>query len=170
MSAKRTILLTIALTLVVFSAVTYTACNKNKCKNVFCLNNGACDGGKCVCPVGYEGARCELLSRDKFVNTYNGQDSCGSFNGHTYEQYPIRLTAMLEDSLELTMKGLLNELHDSATCTMITTDSFYFQGLNNSTTYYGTGKKRNDSLWLNYHVAHDTASYDCHWFGCIGLH
>ena len=76
---------------------------------------------------------------------------------------------MRTESIELTMMGLLNNLSDSAVCTMLTVDSFYFQGLNNSTTYYGSGKLRNDSLWLNYHVQHDTSSYDCHYFG-IGFH
>lgn len=165
----RTVLLTAILTLVVFSAVTYTACNKNHCRNVVCANGGACDGGHCVCLVGFEGDRCEILSRDKFVNTYNGHDSCGNFNGHTYEQYPIRLLAMLTDSTELSLFGLMKNLNDSAVCTMVTTDSFNFTGLNNSTTYYGYGKLRNDSLWLHYHVQHDTVDFDCHWFG-IGLH
>jgi hypothetical protein len=73
------------------------------------------------------------------------------------------------DSAELTMIGLLSNLNDSAICTMITTDSFHFQGLNNSTTYYGGGLLRNDSLFLNYHVQHDTVSFDCNYFG-IGLH
>jgi len=163
------VLLTLLLITVVFSAVMYTACNKNHCSNITCLNNGSCDGGNCVCPIGFEGLRCEILSRDKFVNTYNGHDSCGSFNGHTYEQYPIRLLAMRTDSIELTMMGILDSLSDSAVCTMQSPDSFYFQGLNNSTTYYGTGKLRNDSLFLQYHVQHDTTSFDCSYFG-ISLH
>lgn len=169
MIPMRNVLLALVLTLTVFSAVTYTACNKNHCKNVFCMNGGACDGGNCVCLVGYEGARCEVLSRLKFVNTYNGHDSSLNLNGHIYQQYQIRLTAMLEDSVEMTMKGILGNLNDSATCTMRGTDSFYFQGLNNSTTYYGTAKLRHDSLWLYYHCQHDTSSFNGTYFG-IGLH
>ncbi len=36
---------------------------------------------------------------------------------------------------------------------------------NNSTTYTGWGKLRNDSLWLAFHVQEDTSSYDCKYFG-----
>jgi hypothetical protein len=170
MRPMRTILFSVVLTLVVFSTVTYTACTKkNHCLNVVCANGGLCDGGNCQCLVGYEGSRCEILSRDKFVNTYNGNDLCGNFNGHTYDQYPIRLFVVRTDSIELLMQNILNNSQDSAICTMVASDSFNFQGVNNSTTYYGYGKLRNDSLWLNYHVQHDTSSYNCHYFG-IGLH
>src|SRR4051812_16937243 len=130
MKVLRTILLAAVCTLLVFSAVTYTACNKNRCKNVVCVNNGACDAGNCVCPTGFEGARCEILSRTKFIKTFNGHDSCGNFNPRTYEQYPIRFTIMPADSIEFTMKGIIGNLNDSATCVMLKTDSFYFQGLN----------------------------------------
>ncbi len=61
MKPMRYLLLTAVLTFAVFSVITWTACNKNKCHNVVCLNNGECDGGKCVCPVGFEGLRCEIL-------------------------------------------------------------------------------------------------------------
>lgn len=169
MKLMRPVLFTAFLALIVFSAVMYTACNKNKCHNVFCLNEGSCDGGSCVCKVGYEGPRCETLSRNKFIRTYNGYDSCGNFNGHTYQQYPIKLLAMRTDSIELTMHNILNDPDDSAVCTMVASDSFYFEGLNNSTRYYGSGKLRNDSLWLRYYVQHDTSEYDCKYFG-IGRH
>ena len=165
MKSIRAVLLAVFLTLSIFSAVTYTACNKNHCHNVLCLNYGSCDGGSCVCLPGYEGNRCQTLSRDKFIFTYNGHDSCGHFNGHTYDQYPIRLLAVPLDSTEMTLKGLLDSLSDSAICTMQSPDSFSFIGANNSTTYYGSGKLRNDSLWLNYLVKHDTTQFSCNYFG-----
>ena len=146
----------------VFSVVVYTSCKKDKCDNVVCQNQGACDGGICYCPTGYEGIRCEELTRDRFVATYNGNDSCSRYSEG---QYPIYFTTVPEKPLELMMKNLLNSLDDSAIATIQSLDSFVFNGANNSTTYRGYGVMRNDSLWLTYHVDHDTTSYDCVYFG-----
>src|SRR5580704_2169466 len=116
MKSIRSILLTAFLTLSVFSAVIYSACNKNKCDKVVCLNLGVCDGGNCNCPVGYEGNRCQTKSRDKFIFTYNGGDSCGKvFGNHVYSIY---LLAISTDSLQMVMKNFLNNMDDSAICTI----------------------------------------------------
>lgn len=163
MKPVRTILLTAVFTLTVFSVVVYTACNKNKCHNVICLNLGACDGGNCICPTGYEGNRCQTKSRDKFIFTYNGSDSCSP--GFGYHVYSIHLLAVQTDSLQMVMKNFLNNMDDSAICTIQSTDSFTFTGSNNSTYYTGRAKMRNDSLWMVYHVVHDTTAYDCVYFG-----
>ncbi len=45
-------------------------------QNVVCLNGGFCEGGDCVCPVGFEGDSCEIFSRDRFIATYHAIDSC----------------------------------------------------------------------------------------------
>src|SRR5271157_1742979 len=119
MKPIRNILLTCCLTLAAFSIVIYTACNKNKCRKVICINNGVCYGGNCVCPIGFEGARCEVLSRDKFIFTYNGSDLCSI--SKEYREYPVTFIKVLTDSLEMTMKNFLNNLDDSATCTIQST-------------------------------------------------
>ncbi len=162
MNILRLVMLSAAFTITVFSVAVYSSCNKNKCDKVVCLNLGACDAGNCVCPVGFEGLRCESLSRDKFIFTYNGGDSC---TGPKFNKYAIYMHAVLTDSVTMTMLNLLGNIQDSATCTMQATDSFSFIGSNNSTTFTGTGKLKNDSLWLVYHVTHDTTSYNCKYFG-----
>lgn len=160
MASMRNLLLTVFMTIMVVTAVSYMSCNKNHCSNVVCQHLGACDGGTCFCPVGYEGIRCETPSRDKFIFTYNGHDVCSNLSG---QQYPITLVA--KDSVELTMRNFINNLQDSAVCTLVATDSFVFQGSNNATTYTGTGKLSNDSLWLYYTVEHDTTTYTCQYLG-----
>jgi hypothetical protein len=166
MKQNRAILFTVSFAVAIFSVVLYSACNKNKCHDVLCLNQGVCDGGSCVCPVGFEGPRCATLTRDKFIFTYRGGDTCGADpSSMHYTPYQIHLLAVLHDSLEMTLKNFINNMEDSAICTIQSTDSFTFQGANNSTTYYGWGKLSNDSLWLRYHVVHDTTSYDCSYFG-----
>src|SRR5580704_16717801 len=111
MKPLRNILLATFLTIVVITAVSYTACNKNKCASVVCQNQGVCNNGNCVCPVGFEGNRCEVLSRDKFIFTYNGGDTCSN---EGYRQYSIRLLAVPGDSVELTMENFHGNLLDSA--------------------------------------------------------
>ncbi|RYZ40096.1 MAG: hypothetical protein EOP49_29790 [Sphingobacteriales bacterium] len=68
------------MTLGAFSAVTYTSCNKDECKDVECQNGGTCSGGNCVCPSGYEGTSCETLSIVKFAKTWTASDQTGSTN------------------------------------------------------------------------------------------
>jgi hypothetical protein len=66
------------------------------------------------------------------------------------------------------MKNILDNINDSAECTMQSVDSFTFLGANNATTYRGWGTLRNDSLSLRFHVDRDTTSFDCSYFG-LGL-
>lgn len=58
-------------TLSVFSAITYTSCQTDKCKSVICAYGGVCTGGACICPAGYEGPRCETVNRARYLNTWN---------------------------------------------------------------------------------------------------
>ena len=155
------------------SVIFYLSCSKtDQCHNVVCLNGGSCDGGKCTCPVGFEGPRCDSLSREKFVFSYSGSDYCGATvdSENTFRHYAnsLRLTARIFNKpLELLMTNFLSNPDDSAVCTMLKTDSFSFLGANNSTTYYGTGWLRHDTLLMAYHVTHDTTSYYCHYLGLI---
>ena len=171
MTPSRSIVFTLVVLLTVFSAITYFSCaKKDKCNNVICYNKGACDNGSCKCLVGYEGANCEVLSRDKFVSVFHGGDSCtyGFYGDSTaYRQYAnsIYFTAEIFKPLELKMSNFLNNVADSAICTMLKVDSFSFLGANNSTTYNGTGWLRQDTLFMQYHVIHDTTSYHCTYWG-----
>ncbi len=164
MKPVRNVMLTFCLALVVLSAVIYTACNKNKCDKVVCINNGVCYGGSCVCPVGFEGTSCQTLSRQKFIFTYNGGDTCGSSGYEGIPGYVCYRTSY--DSLTMIMRHILNNTWMIVrVCTIQSTDSFTFIGINNSTSYYGSGKLSNDSLWMYYRVTQDTTSYTCTYFG-----
>lgn len=82
----KPILLTTALTLLSFSAVLYTSCGKSEnnnpvvntdpCKDVKCQNGGTCKDGKCACVFGYEGEKCEKLTRDKFIGSWEEYMTC----------------------------------------------------------------------------------------------
>jgi hypothetical protein len=158
------ILLSALVTIVTFSVVPYMACHKDKCVDVQCLNKGVCDNGNCICLTGYEGPKCDTLSRNKFIFTFNGGDKCGTT--HVYSQYPLKFTTIKNKPLEMKLKNLLNDANDSAVCTMQATDSFSFSGANSSLTYYGYGVLKHDTLLMSYHVQHAAiSSYDCIYIG-----
>jgi len=156
---------------IISSAIYFSCATKNKCLNVVC-KNGVCNQGSCTCDSGYFGAFCDSMCRDKWISAYNGGDSCNgpddvdSFGHRTYNsQNPLRLTARIMYPKELLMTNFLNNTADSAVCTMVSCDSFSFVGANNSTSYTGSGFFRHDSLFMHYHVIHDTTSYYCNYVG-----
>lgn len=58
----------------------------DKCKNVTCANGGACDTatGACVCPAGYQGATCEIVTRAKFLGNWTVTEKGSISTATTY--------------------------------------------------------------------------------------
>ena len=74
MKSIRNIAFSVLLTLGAFSAMTYTSCNKDECKDVVCQNGGTCNEGICACATGYEGTNCETEIRGKVIKTWTAKD------------------------------------------------------------------------------------------------
>jgi hypothetical protein len=85
MNTIKSIAVTALVTIGSFTAVTYTACNKDKCKDVVCQNGGTCSEGNCNCLAGFEGDRCQTKVVDKFVGTWNAAETCGSVPSPAYQ-------------------------------------------------------------------------------------
>ena len=81
MKSFRHIALSALLTIGAFSAVTYTSCSKDDCKDVTCQHGGTCSGGNCTCPSGFSGTRCEVIDAAKFVGTYSVLENCSVSGG-----------------------------------------------------------------------------------------
>ena len=65
----------------------FQSCDRDKCENVIC--NGPesyCLDGFCVCPQGYEGPNCDILSQDKYIGNYFVSESCnpGTASGWSF--------------------------------------------------------------------------------------
>lgn len=70
MKNLKLVVFTATATLAIFMMVFYSSC-RNPCKNVVCLNGGACNNGNCICPTGYTGNRCQDLAITEIDYTNN---------------------------------------------------------------------------------------------------
>lgn len=84
------LLFSFIVTLSILSTVGCKKWQKNKCESVLCANKGTCSDGSCVCPSGYEGSHCEILSRDKYVGAYQVQEK-GTVTPQ--RSYPVAIEA-----------------------------------------------------------------------------
>ncbi len=161
MKSIRNIAFSALLTVGAFTAMTYTSCNKDECKDVVCQNGGTCDAntGNCVCPTGYEGTNCETKSRDKFVGSYVGSETCDAGT----DNYTITLAAN-SDNLKLTMTNLYNDNY-TAICSMTGTSSFSFSGTQSGATFTGTGELVGNQLTVKYTLSDGIISNSCTFVG-----
>lgn len=98
----QAILLSAAVTLAGFTAVTLNACKEDKCKGIVCAYGGVCQDGRCLCPAGYEGPQCETVNRDRYKGTWqvaeDGTVSSEALYPVTIENGPL-LTEIVIKSL-----------------------------------------------------------------------
>jgi len=92
MKSIKHIVLAAFVTLGVFSAVLYTSCTKDACKDVTCNNGGTCSGGNCTCVTGYFGTSCDSVYRNGYVGTYKGNGVDNGTPPNTYTGYYMVFT------------------------------------------------------------------------------
>lgn len=116
----KTIVLSAFSALAVFSAVTYSSCENDKCKSIVCAYGGVCTDGQCLCLSGYEGAQCETITRQRYLGSWVVTE-----NGSVTE--PAQYTVSIEpgDNIsELRIKSLRN-LFTTAVSAYVIGDSLY---------------------------------------------
>jgi hypothetical protein len=140
MKSFRNVALSTLLTIGAFSAITYTSCTKDECKDVVCQNGGTCADGKCTCTYAFEGTNCETQVRAKYYNTYrgNGVDS----DGDTYTNWGLKFYQSSDDAKVLGM-DLLTSTNASVAALKVTLQSATTFAVNEQTiagtTYSGSG-------------------------------
>ncbi len=124
--------------------------NVVNCDETGCLNGGDCINNVCFCPVGYEGAECADLSRDKFLNTYNSSaDDCV---GPTYT---IIVTIKSSSDTAMTIKNLGNFGNNTTVYALVSDENSFeipsqqVAGLG-SVTITGNASLSGTQLSLNY--------------------
>ena len=81
----KSFLLTTLSVFALTSAVFLSSCKEDKCKAVVCAYDGTCnEDGSCSCVVGYEGERCETVTRDKFKGVWNVTEDGTNSNPQVY--------------------------------------------------------------------------------------
>jgi hypothetical protein len=73
----------LGLAMALFGAMTVSSCKKDPCKNVTCQNGGTCQDGNCKCNLPWEGSRCEVDAREKFVGAWQGTENCDGTRTYT---------------------------------------------------------------------------------------
>jgi len=146
MKSIRNIAFSALLAVGAFSMVTYTACNKDECKDVVCNNGGTCVSGTCNCATFYEGTNCDNQIRAKYYNTYkgNGTDS----DGDTYTNWGLKFYKIGEDKTKLGLDILDNNNGSvvALTITLQTNTTFTVdQKIDGTTTFTGNGTFTSDA-------------------------
>ncbi len=149
MKSIKHILLATFVTLGVFSAVLYTSCSKDACKDVTCNNGGTCSGGNCTCVTGYFGTSCDSVYRNGYVGTYKGNGYDNATPQGTYTGWSFVFTApgssvtamnlVIEDNTTAPVVSLPITLTTLGSNSVFTVSSTVANGK----TYTGTGNVSN---------------------------
>lgn len=163
MKSLRTLALSALLSVGAFSAVLYTACNKDECKDVVCLNGGTCVSGTCSCKTGFEGSDCSTVVATKFVNAggWRTTTEVCTVSGSN-AQYDITVVVSGTDLTQL----IINNLYDdgrNTTATITGSNSFVInsQSFGSSGTITGSGTLNGNQLTISYAVSVGAATDAC---------
>lgn len=159
MKSIRNLAFSALLTIGAFTAITYTACNKDECKDVVCNNGGTCAAGVCVCPTGYEGTSCDTKVRDRFVGKWTGSDVCG------LGTYNITLNISASSTNGITALvdnpgGFGSAVTITGEVTSSTTLSFTKQDVGSGRSLTGTMTFNNNAMTFSYTVTPTVGAAD----------
>ena len=105
----RALYLSLIFSLTAFSAVFYVSCrpsgNDDACQAIACAHGGTCAKGSCICPTGYEGANCEITTRDRFLGGWRVAEK-GTVTA--YREYQVAIEANSTDAAHINLKNLYN--------------------------------------------------------------
>jgi len=151
----------IGLAIALFGALTLQSCKKDPCKNVTCQNGGTCQDGNCRCSLPWEGSKCEVDARDKFVGAWQGNESCNGTRTYTTtinrsQASPTRIT-IYEPDFQITYYAELN----SSTRFTIPQQNYTVQG--QSIGIIGNGTLNGDALIMNVTYSLGSQSLDCNY-------
>jgi len=89
-----------------------SSCKEDNCKALVCAYDGICnDDGSCTCAIGYEGERCETVTRDKFKGVWTVTEDGSNSNLLVY-------AASIEDGNsidEVLIRNFNNEFNSAVT-------------------------------------------------------
>jgi len=142
----KTIVLSALGALSVFSAVTVSSCNEDKCKAIVCAYGGVCDDGDCTCLQGYEGPQCETVNRNRYLGSWVVTE-----NGTITDAAQYTISVERGDNItELRIKNLRNLFIDDVHA-FVDGDTLYIpQQTVNNHTVFGNGYIIDDKYYGDY--------------------
>jgi hypothetical protein len=89
------------------------ACEKKSCSKVVCASYQVCNNGDCLCPNGYEGDTCSILSSTKFKGDWLVSETCTdgcypNFTGYATNLNPVAITSVNYAVNELYFNNFFN--------------------------------------------------------------
>ena len=144
----------IGLTIALFGALTLQSCKKDPCKNVTCQNGGTCQDGNCRCSLPWEGSKCEVDARDKFVGSWRGTTNCGGGP----EEDVFSITKSSTTANRIIIEDIYGELTSSSTFD-IPTQTVNVDGT--AVTVSGRGNLNGNQLTLTYVLTIQGAAITC---------
>ena len=147
----------IGLAMALFGALTLQSCKKDPCKNVTCQNGGTCQDGNCRCSLPWEGSKCEVDAREKFVGAWQGTENCGTPRTYTTtinrSQVSTTRITIYEPDLQITYYAELN----SSTGFTIPQQTYTIQGLGIGITGNGTLNGNTLTMDVTYSLGSDAS-------------
>jgi hypothetical protein len=134
--------------------MTVSSCKKDRCKKVTCQNGGTCQDGNCKCNLPWEGSRCEVDARDKFVGSWRGTINCG---GVSIEAV-FSITKSSVTPNRIIIEDIYGELTSSSTFD-IPTQTVNVDGT--AVTVNGRGNLNGNQLTLTYILTIEGAAITC---------
>jgi len=156
--------------LTVATVLFFQSCNTDECKDVVCLNGGACVAGACVCDAGYDGTDCDHQIREDYLRVgATATENCVGFDPPDYTVDIVEGTG----NDEFRIKNLGNyacAIGDYyVVCTVSTSTDFTISNqtvCSGGLTFTGSGDiDSNGNVTVNYTATYDpgtgTVTDDC---------
>lgn len=138
---------TVASVLGILGLLLVTACKKDPCKNVSCQNGGTCSDGNCTCRLPWEGSRCEVDGRDKFVGAWSGTQNCGG----SVDNVRFIITKSSVEATVILIEGEIRGELTSSTTFNVPNQQIVIQGT--AFTISGNGVLNGNVLTLNLNIS-----------------
>jgi len=168
----RQILLTVSLLIAIVGTSILSSCEKNSCDGVLCYNGGSCGSGVCTCPAGFEGTRCEIVSRDRFLGTFGGYTTCdaGAPTIDTVVIYPanrgmLSVDVHYKSIAPKVLQGIVSS-NESTYSVKVTNNDSSKSGHINYLRVFSITLQANKSLKLHSYESGNTALLDTFGYKC----
>lgn len=114
-----------------------------------------------VCDEGYEGDKCDVAIREKFIGQWQGQESCtvGS------DSYTLTIAASGSDILKITLNNVYNQTFTATATVDGTTFNVANQNVGGTVNVQGNGSVSGSNISFQYTINDGTTSNTCTFTG-----